>query len=146
MFVKTARGAYYPMSSVECLQEEQDEAGGRIETAKLKDGSLERLVEGEIERVTEASARPFPAAPETYVLQHVLDDENELSLERVPVLAWIVSPGRGVLPITIEGVNHGLPSNAPVLMPTGEVVVAMSCAYADEQCYFAEIKSLTKVS
>ena len=146
MFVKTTRGAYYPMSSIECLSEETDKSGQKIELATLKDGKTERLADGEIQRVTEAAARPFPAAAETYVLQEVLDEDNRLSLERVPVLGWIVSPKRGVVPITIEGVNHGLDRTAPVLMPTGEVIVAAECSYVDQDCYFAEIRAVSKAS
>jgi len=56
-----------------------------------------------------------------------------------------VSPERGVVPITIEGVNHGLDGPAAVLMPNGEVVVAMTCTYANEQCYFAELRSSGEV-
>jgi hypothetical protein len=141
MFVKTARGAYYPVTSIECLAEETDQSGAAIEVAKLKDGSMEQLVAGEIRRVTEASARPFPAAPETFVLQQVFDDEDRLGLERVPVLGWIVTPNRGVVPITIEGINHGMDRTVPVVMPSGEVVVAMECSYVSQDCYFAEIKS-----
>ncbi|MFL6736653.1 MAG: hypothetical protein ACJ8F4_06295 [Sphingomonas sp.] len=141
MFVKTARGAYYPMSSIECLAEERDQSGASIEVAKLKDGSTEQLVEGEIRRVTEAGACPFPAAPETFVLQQVVDENDRVSLERVPVLGWMVTPNRGVVPITIEGINHGMDETVPVVMPSGEVVVAMECSYISQDCYFAEIKS-----
>ncbi len=141
MFVKTTRGAYYPMSSIECLAEDKDQSGEKIETAKLKDGSTEQLVKGEIQRVTEAGARPFPAAPDTFVLQQVVDDDNRISLERVPVLGWIVSPKRGVVPITIEGINHGMDQIVPVVMPSGEVVVASECSYLNQDCYFAEIRS-----
>ena len=141
MFVKTTRGAYYPMSSIECLSEDKEPSGATIETARLKDGSTEQLASGEIQRVTEASARPFPAAPDTFVLQQVVDDENRVSLERVPVLGWIVSPKRGVVPITIEGINHGMEHTVPVVMPTGEVVVALECSYLNQDCYFAEIRS-----
>ncbi len=145
MFVKTARGAFYPMSSVECLAEETDQSGKATEVAKLRDGSTEQLVVGEIQRATEASARPFSAAPETFVLQQVFDADDRLSLERVPVLGWIVTPSRGVVPITIEGINHGMDRTVPVVMPSGEVVVAMECSYISQDCYFAEIKS-SKVS
>jgi len=141
MFVRTVRGAHYAVSSIECLLEETDEEGARIEFARLKDGSTERLVEGEIRRIGEASARPFPASPDTFVLQEVVDDDNRLSLERVPVLGWIVSPVRGVVPITIEGVNHGMDRSVPVVMPSGEVVVAMECSYSNQDCYFAELRS-----
>ena len=88
------------MGSIECLAEEKDHSGATIEIAKLKDGSTEQLVEGEIQRLTEASARPFPAAPETFVLQKVFDDNDRLDLERVPVPGRIVTPNRGVVPIT----------------------------------------------
>ena len=141
MFVKTTRGHFFPVSSIERFWEEDDGSGGTVENAKLKDGSTERLCPGEINRIVEASAQPFPAARDTYVLQEVLDEHNRKALERAPVLGWIVSPTRGVLPITIEGINHGLPGTAPVLMPNGEVVVATNCTYANEQCYFAEIRS-----
>ncbi len=141
MFVRTTRGAYYPLSSIECLSQETDEAGATIETAKLRDGSTERLVKGEIQRLNEAGAHPFAAAPDTYVLQQVLDDNDRLTLERVPVLGWIVSPTRGVVPITIEGINNGMEETVPVVMPSGEVVVAMECSYLDQECYFAAIRS-----
>lgn len=141
MFVKTTRGAYFPLSSIECLLEETDETGRNIELAKLRDGRTEPLANGEIQRATEASARPFAAAPETFVLQQVLDDNDRLTLERVPVLGWVVSPIRGVVPITIEGINNGMEGTVPVVMPSGEVVVAMECSYLNQECYFAEIKS-----
>jgi hypothetical protein len=146
MFVKTISGHYYPLASVESFWEAQDESGQKLENVKLKDGSTERLSPGEINRVLEASAHPFTAARDTYVLHHVLDDNNRLTLERAPVLGWIVSPSRGVLPVTIEGINHGLDATAPVLMPNGEVVLAMNCTYANEQCYFYEVRSADKVS
>ncbi|HVU30492.1 MAG TPA: hypothetical protein VHE36_08845 [Sphingomicrobium sp.] len=145
MFVKTTRGAYYPISSIECLAEEPDPSGALKEVARLKDGKSEELAPGEIRRVTEASGRPFPAAPDTFVLQEVVDDNDRLSLDRVPVLGWVVTPTRGVVPITIEGINHGSDQTVPVVMPSGEVVVAMECSYISEDCYFAELKS-SKVS
>jgi hypothetical protein len=146
MFVKTLSGHYYPVASVESFWEDHELSGGKIENAKLKDGSTERLCPGEINRILEASAHPFPAARDTYVLQEVVDEDNRATVERVPVLAWIVSPARGVVPITTEGVNHGLDGPAAVLMPNGEVVVAMTCTYANEQCYLAEARSSAEVS
>ena len=144
MFVKTVSGRYYPIGSIDHVFEERDQSGKRIELARLNDGTDEQLCSGEISRLLEASAHPFPAARDTYVLQEVVDDDNRTMVERVPVLAWIVSPARGVVPITVEGINHGLESTAPVLMPNGEVVVAMSCTYASEHCYFAEMRALAE--
>jgi hypothetical protein len=141
MFVKTLSGAYFPVASIEHLSEDANESGEKVETARFKDGKTEQLCAGEIERMMEASAHPFPAAPDTFVLQQVVDEDNRLSLERVPVLGWIVSPKRGVLPITIDGINHGSGGAVPVVMPTGEVVVAMECSYLNQECYFAEIRS-----
>lgn len=146
MFVKTQRGPFYPMSSIEFLSEETDESGERIETARFKDGKTERLASGEIARLTDSCAHPFPAAPETFVLQEVFDENDRMSLERVPVLGWVVSPTRGVVPITIDGINHGMDRTVPVVMPTGEVVLAMECSYLNEECYFAEIRSLPRAS
>jgi hypothetical protein len=145
MFVKTISGRYYPVSSIEHFFEEEDEAGLKLETACLVGGSTERLCPGEINRILEASAQPFAAARDTYVLQEVLDDNNRLIVERVPVLAWLISPARGVVPITIEGINHGSEAPAAVLMPNGEVVVASSCTYANEHCYFAELRQSAEV-
>ena len=141
MFVKTKSGRYFPVTSIEHFLEERDEEGRKIETARLKDGTIEQLCSGEMNRMLEASAQPFPAARDTYVLQEVVDEHNKSCVERVPVLAWLVSPARGVVPITIDGVNHGLDEPAAVLMPNGEVVVAMNCTYANVQCYFSEIRS-----
>jgi hypothetical protein len=145
MFVKTLSGRYYPIGSVEYFSRDEDGSGGTSDTAQLRDGSTERLCPGEISRVLEAGAHPFAAARDTYVLQEVIDENNKPTVERVPVLAWILSPERGVIPITIEGVNHGLDGPAAVLMPNGEVVVAMTCTYASEQCYFAELRSSGEV-
>lgn len=144
MFVRTIREEYIPVASIERLFVEQDEEGRRLEQVRLKDGAVERLADGEIQRALDLSARPFPAAPETFVLQEVMTDGNRTTLEKVPVLGWVVSAGRGVLPITIEGVNHGLDDTAAVMMPSGEVVLAMNCTYANEQCYFAEIRTSFK--
>ena len=145
MFIRTARGELVPLASIERLWT-ADDAGQSIEHGRLKDGTTEQLASGEIDRVAESNAHPFPAALDTYVLQEVLDEHDRLSLERVPVLAWILSPTRGVLPITIEGVNHGLDRTAAVLMPSGEVVLAMNCTYANQECYFAELRTSDKVS
>jgi hypothetical protein len=145
MFVKTISGRYYPVGSVGHFLEEDDGTGGTSEHAYFTDGSSEALCPGEITRVLEASASPFPAARDTYVLQEVVDEHNRPAVERVPVLAWIISPSRGVVPITIEGINHGLDGPAAILMPNGEVVVAMRCTYANEQCYFAELRSAAEV-
>ncbi|HEV2595294.1 MAG TPA: hypothetical protein VGU01_08870 [Sphingomicrobium sp.] len=146
MFVKTVSGRYYPIGSVEYFSKNEDGPDGAGEAAMLRDGSTERLCRGEIRRILDAGARPFAAARDTYVLQEVLDENNKRTVERVPVLAWILSPERGVVPITIEGVNHGLDGPAAVLMPNGEVVVAMTCTYANEHCYFAELRSSGEVS
>lgn len=140
MFVRTARGELVPLAIIERLWTAQED-GQSIEHGRLKDGTVEQLASGEIERATECGAHPFPAASDTYVLQEVLDEHDRLSLERVPVLGWILSPARGVLPITIEGVNHGLDRTAAVLMPSGEVVLAMNCTYANQECYFAELRT-----
>lgn len=145
MFVRTERGELVPLACVERLWT-AEEGGQPIEHVRLNDGSVEQLVPGEIERTIESGAHPFPAAPDTFVLQEVLDEHDQLSLERVPVLGWILSPARGVLPITIEGVNHGLDRTAAVLMPSGEVVLAMNCTYEDQECYFAELRTSGKVS
>ncbi|HZU50946.1 MAG TPA: hypothetical protein VE968_03630 [Sphingomicrobium sp.] len=146
MFVKTISGRYYPLASIEHLFESEESRGTKVQSARLKDGNSEQLCPGELDRVLEASAHPFPAARDTYVLQEVVDENNRSIVERVPVLAWIVSPTRGVVPITIEGVNHGLDGTPAVLMPNGEVVVALSCTYASEQCYFAELRSSAEVA
>jgi hypothetical protein len=145
MFVRTARGELVPLTVVERLWSTHGD-GQSIEHGRLKDGTVEQLAPGEIARLNEADAHSFPAAPETYVLQEVLDEHDRMALERVLVLGWIVSPDRGVLPITIEGVNHGLEGTAAVLMPSGEVVLAMNCTYANEECYFADLRTSTKVS
>ena len=144
MFVRTIRGEYYPLSSVERLWDETDDNGQRIEQVSLNGGTVHRLLDGEIQRILDSTGHPFPAAPDTYVLQEVVDDGNRVVLDKIPVLGWVVSASRGVLPITIEGINHGLDGTAAVLMPTGEVVLAMNCTYANEQCYFAEVRSSFK--
>lgn len=145
MFVKTVNGRFYPLAALHHVEESEEGPSGRTEIAQLKDGSSEQLCTGEINRILEATAQPFPAARDTYVLQEAVDENNRVTVERVPVLAWIVSPARGVVPITVEGVNHGLDGPAAILMPSGEVVVPMTCTYASEQCYFAEIRSLAEV-
>lgn len=146
MFVRTIHGEYYPLSSIERMWDETDETGQRVEQVSLNGGAVHRLPDGEIQRILDSIGHPFPAAPDTYVLQEVVDDGNRIVLDKIPVLGWVVSASRGVLPITIEGINHGLDGTAAVLMPTGEVVLAMNCTYANEQCYFAEIRSSFKSS
>lgn len=145
MFVRTASGELIPLARVERLWT-AEQGGHPLEHGRFDDGCTEQLARGEIDRVFEFGAHPFPAAADTYVLQEVLDEHDRLSLERVPVLAWILSPVRGVLPITIEGVNHGLERTAPVLMPSGEVVLAMNCTYESQECYFAELRTSAEVS
>ena len=141
MFVRTIHGEYYPVTSIERLWDETDEQGQRIEQVCLNGGAVHRLFDGEFQRLLDIDCHPFAAAPDTYVLQEVVDDGNRIALDKIPVLGWVVSASRGVLPITIEGVNHGLDRTAAVLMPSGEVVLAMNCTYANEQCYFAEVRS-----
>ena len=145
MFVRTARGELVPLASFERFWTAEDDGQSR-EHGRLSNGATEQLAAGEIERLAESGARPFPAAPDTFVLQEVLDEHDRLSLERVPVLGWVLSPLRGVLPITIEGINHGLQDTLPVLMPTGEVVVASDCTYANQDCYFAELRAASEGS
>lgn len=145
MFVRTARGELIPLARVERLWTDEKD-GAPVQYGRLEDGTDEELIPGEIRRVAESQVHPFPAAPDTYVLQEVLDEHDRLSLERVPVLAWILSPLRGVLPITLEGINHGIEGTAPVLMPSGEVVLAMTCTYANQECYFVELRSAAEAS
>ena len=75
------------------------------------------------------------------MLEEVDERCRSSSYARIPVLAWVLCHGRGVLPITIEGVNHGSDNTVPVLMPSGEIVVAMDCIYADEDCFLDERRS-----
>jgi hypothetical protein len=137
MFVRSADGKHYPIASVEHLST-GDEG---TDTAKLKDGNSIDLANGEINRLLLHSGQPFPAAPDTYVLEQIDERCRTSSYARVPVLAWVLCQGRGVLPITTEGINHGLDRTVPVLMPSGEIVVAGECTYADEDCFLDELKS-----
>jgi hypothetical protein len=137
MFVRSADGKHYPIASVDHLSTGED---GR-DSAKLKDGGTVELAPGEIKRLMLHSGQSFPAAPDTYVLEQIDERCRSSSYARVPVLAWVLCQGRGVLPITIEGINHGLDRTVPVLMPTGEIVVAGECTYADEDCFLDELRS-----
>jgi hypothetical protein len=136
MFVRSADGKFYPIASVEHLSTD-DEA----DKARLISGQVVELAQGEIQRVVEADARTFPAGPDIYVLEQIDERCRTSSYARVPVLAWVVSPIRGLLPVTTEGINHGLDRTLPVLMPSGEIVVAGDCTYADEDCFLNELKS-----
>ena len=137
MFVRSADGKHYPIASVEHLSTADD----GTDTAKLKDGGTVELAHGELNRLLLHSGQPFPAAPDTYVLEQIDERCRTSSYARVPVLAWVLCQGRGVLPITTEGINHGLDRTVPVLMPSGEIVVAGECTYADEDCFLDELKS-----
>ena len=136
MFVRSADGKFYPIASIDHLS-----TGDEADSAVLKDGNTVRLATGEIDRLMLQEARSFPAAPDTYVLEEIDDRCRSSSYARVPVLAWIVCPRRGVLPVTTEGINHGMERTVPVLMPSGEIVVARDCTYADEDCFLAELRS-----
>ena len=96
MFVRTARGELVPLASFERFWTAEDDGQSR-EHGRLSNGATEELAAGEIERVAESGARPFPAAPDTFVLQEVLDEHDRLSLERVPVLGWVLSPLRAAI-------------------------------------------------
>jgi len=137
MFVRSADGKHYPIALVEHLSTADD----GTDTAKLKDGKSIELANGEINRLLLHSGQPFPAAPDTYVLEQIDERCRTSSYARVPVLAWVLCQGRVVLPITTEGINHGLDRTVPVLMPSGEIVVAGECTYADEDCFLDELKS-----
>jgi hypothetical protein len=136
MFVRSAEGKLYPIASVDHVS-----ADDGAEKARLKDGNTVVLAKGEVDRLMLQSAQPFPAAPDTYVLEEIDDRCRPSSYARVPVLAWVLCPRRGVLPITTEGINHGIGSTVPVLMPSGEIVVAGTCTYADEDCFLSELRS-----
>ena len=137
MFVMSADGKHYPIASVDHLSTAEDGS----DHAKLKDGGTVELATGEIDRLMLHSGQPFPAMPDTFVLEEIDERCRSSSYARVPVLAWVLCHGRGVLPITTEGVNHGLGRTVPVLMPTGEVVLAGECTYADEDCFLNELRS-----
>src|SRR6185503_10989825 len=137
MFVRSANGKLYPVVSVDHFWTSDD----GVDNARLKDGNSIELTHGEVNRLMLHSGHPFPAAPDTYVLEEVDDRCRSSSYARIPVLAWVLCHGRGVLPITIEGVNHGSDKTVPVLMPSGEIVVAMDCIYADEDCFLDERRS-----
>jgi hypothetical protein len=139
MFVRSADRKLYPIASVECLWTDDG-----TDHARLKDGNTIQLADAEINRLTLESGQPFPAAPDTYVLEQIDERCRISSYARVPVLAWVLCHGRGVLPVTTEGVNHGMDRTVPVLMPSGEVVVAMDCTYADEDCFLNELRSSSK--
>jgi hypothetical protein len=104
MFVRSADGKLYPIASVEHLSTADD----GTDQAKLGDGGTVELAKGEIDRLMLHSGQPFPAAPDTYVLEQIDERCRTSSYARVPVLAWVLCQGRGVLPITTEGINHGL--------------------------------------
>ena len=137
MFVRSVDKKLYPIASVEHLWTDDD--GG--DHAGLKNGNSIELIPGEIDRLTLLGGQIFPAAPDTYVLEQIDERCRPSSYARVPVLAWTLCRGRGVLPITTEGINHGSETTVPILMPSGEVVVAMDCTYADEDCFLDELKS-----
>jgi hypothetical protein len=137
MFVRSADRKLYPIASIDHLWTSDEGA----DTARLKDGNDIELAKGEIDRLLLHSGQPFPAAPDTYVLEEINDHCRPSSYARVPVLAWVVCHRRGVLPITTEGINHGSEKTVPVLMPSGEIVIAMDCTYADEDCFLDELKS-----
>lgn len=137
MFVRSADGSYYPLTSIERLWTSDD----GVEHAALSGGKDVQLEKGQIDRLMVDNGKPFPAAPDTYVLEQIDERCRSSSYARVPVLAWVMCQGRGVLPITIEGINHGMNRTVPVLMPSGEIVVAGDCTYADEDCYLDELKS-----
>ncbi|MEO7277462.1 MAG: hypothetical protein ABIW33_05515 [Sphingomicrobium sp.] len=136
MFVKSADSRYYPVSSVESLWT----ADGK-DFVRIRDGATVELVRGEVDRAVIESARPILAAPDTFVLEQIDDLCRPSSHARVPVLAWIVSRERGLVPVTIEGVNHGADRVLPILMPSGEVVVAADCTYADEDSFLDALRS-----
>jgi hypothetical protein len=137
MFVRSVDKKLYHIASVKHLWTDDDGA----DNAHLKDGNSVELAPGEIDRLMLHSGQSFPAAPDTYVLEEIDDRCRPSSYARVPVLAWALCHGRGVLPITTEGINHGMGKTVPVLMPSGEIVVAGNCTYADEDCFLDELKS-----
>lgn len=136
MFVKSTEGKYYAVSALESLWASEGQDYGQ-----LKGGETVKLQRGEVDRAVMESGRPFPSAPDTYVLEQIDERCKSSSYARVPVLAWVVIPERGTLPITSEGINHGLERTVPVLMPSGEIVVAKDCTYADEDCFLSEQRS-----
>ena len=71
MFVRSADGKHYPIASVDHLSTADD----GTDQARLKDGGTIELASGEIDRLMLHSGQPFPASPDTYVLEEI--DERE---------------------------------------------------------------------
>jgi len=139
MFVKGMRGEHWPLSRVEQLWEGKNDEGRKVDYAEIADFGKVILFYGEVRRVVEETARPFPAQPGTFVLEEFEDEEGTAIWTKVPVLAWIISSERGVLPVTIEGINHDSDKTQAILTPTGQVMVAQRTVWDSEGEYRLDI-------
>lgn len=140
MFVKTMNGTYYPVGRVERLWEEGSSSGSSNK-AEIRDLGVVELFYGEVRRIIEETSPVIPNGGEFYVLQHVHEEDGSISLERAPVLGWALSPDRGVLPITIEGINNGADETVAVLIPSGQVVLALNRTYETENAYLEAVNN-----
>ena len=134
MFVKAKNGSYYPVSRIQKMWSE-GQGNASIDFAEIDDLGPVQLDYDELTSLAQSRFQPFPATPGFYVLEPISEDGGGVTLLRYPVIGWLYDSERGVLSITSEGVNHGSKHSLPVLLPDGQVNIALSVMHEDIDGY-----------
>lgn len=124
MFIKTKQGDYYPISKIERLWSE-GLGPQKVEYAEVQDVGTVKLELGELESVAENRYPIIAASPGFFVLESCEENNGSKTALKSPILGWQYTSERGMLPVTIEGINHFTQNTAAVLTPEGRVLIAM---------------------
>jgi hypothetical protein len=124
MFVKTKQHDFYPISKIERLWSEGT-GPNKIEFAEIEEVGTVKLEIGEFESITENRYPIIPANPNFFVLETNHEEDGTKTAIKSPILGWQYTSERGMLPVTIEGINHFKENTNAILTPEGRVLIAM---------------------
>jgi hypothetical protein len=111
-----------------------DDGERHVRTLVFKNGGELIVGEAAAHSLFRVALHTFPAEPGYNV---VTFDEEKEEARLQPVLGWAVTMGLGVRPITMHGVNAGLDTKPPILLPDGQVEASNGLTYKSVDAYVA---------
>jgi hypothetical protein len=115
-----------------------DDGERHFRTLVFKNGGELVIGEHAAHSLFRVALHTFPAEP-GYSVVTFDEERGEAGLK--PVLGWAVTVGLGVRPITTIGVNAGLDSKPPILLPNGEIEASNGMTYKSLEAYVAYMRA-----